>query len=189
MFTYKDIAGEWDRLNMLTPEEADELYSTIEDGSFEAMEQFNFQLGSLLFKEAKELSTLNSEDSKKIFKTIGDALFSGYLIFISYQNLLKNTRKPKKGIAFNPTLMEEYNETVAPQSPNPKSEEFNNLLDKEPATEMLIDKVALMEMNLLRKNLPQIENLKYSTGDLIKSTLDKAVFIGFCIAFAENSLK
>ncbi|MGC8927196.1 MAG: hypothetical protein ACP5QK_04655 [Myxococcota bacterium] len=189
MFMYKDIAREWDRLNALTQEEAKELDATIEDGVNSAIDQFNYQLEEKLFEEAEELNKLSKEDSDKIIRAIGNSIFSGYLIFVSYQKMADITRKPKKGIVYNPTLMNEYNDTVVPQSPNPKSLAFNNLLDKEPAVEMLIDKVAGIELNILRRVMPMLENLSFKTGDLIRTTLARAVFIGFGIAFAENSLK
>ncbi len=189
MFMYKDIAREWDRLNALSQEEARALDATIEDGANSAIDQFNYQLEEKLFKEVPELNKLPKEDSDKITKAIGNALFSGYLIYVSYQNLMKIKRKPKVGIVYNPTLMNEYNDTIVPQSPNPKSDAFNRLLDEEPAAEMLIDKVAGIELNILRKMMPSIENLTFTTGDLIRNTLARAVFIGFGIAFSENNLK
>ncbi|MCX7943435.1 MAG: hypothetical protein N2746_02870 [Deltaproteobacteria bacterium] len=189
MLMYKDIAREWDRLNALSPEEARALDDTIEDGVAAAIDQFNYQLEEKLFEEAPELNKLPKEESNKIVRAIGNSLFSGYLIFISYQNLKKIKRKPKKGIRYNPTLMDEYNNTMVPRTPNERSEAFNNLLDEEPAAEMLIDKVASIEMNILRKAMPSIETLSFYTGDLIRITLTRAVFIGFGIAFAENSLK
>lgn len=189
MFMYKDIAREWDRLNALSQEEAKALDATIEDGVNSAIDQFNYQLEEKLFAEAPELNKLPKEDSDKVIRAIGNSLFSGYLVFVSYQNLAHIKRKAKQGIEYNPTLMNEYNDTVVPQTPNKKSQAFNDLLDKEPAAEMLIDKVAGIELNILRRSMPALENLSFKTGDLIRNTLARAVFIGFGIAFAENNLK
>ncbi len=189
MFMYKDIAREWDRLNQLSKEEARELDSTIEDGVNTAIDQFNYQLQEKLFSESAELRRLTKEESDKIIRAIGAAIFSGFLIYISYQNISKIKRQPKQGIQYNPALMNEYNDIVVPQTPNEKSEAFNNLLDMEPAAEMLIDKVAGIEMNILRKSMPSIEKISFMAGDLIRTTIARAVFIGFGIAFAENNLK
>ncbi len=95
MFMYKDIAREWDRLNALSQEEARALDATIEDGVNSAIDQFNYQLEEELFSEAQELNKLSKEDSDKVVKAIGNSLFSGYLIYISYQNLSGKKRKPK----------------------------------------------------------------------------------------------
>jgi len=186
---YKDIAREWDRLNSISQEEAKALDATIEDGVNTAMDQFNYQLEEKLFEENEELKKLPKDEADKIIKAIGNALFSGYLIFVSYQNLKQIIRKPKKGIVYNPTLMNEYNDTIVPQEANEKSDSFNKLLDEEPAAEMLIDKVAGIEMNILRRALPSLEGFSFNAGDLIRTTLARAVFIGFGIAYAENNLK
>jgi hypothetical protein len=189
MFMYVELAKEWDRLNSLSQEEAKMLDSTIEDGVNTAIDQFNYQLEERLFEENEELKDLSKEDTDKIIRAIGNALFSGYLIFVSYQNLKNIVRKPRKGIVYNPTLMNEYNDTIVPTETNEKSEAFNRFLDQEPAVEMLIDKVAGIEMNILRRTLPIIEDLSYRAGDLLRTTLARAVFIGFGIAYTENSLK
>ncbi len=189
MFMYKDIAREWDRLNALSQEEAKALDATIEDGVNSAIDQFNYQLEQKLFQDASDLNKLPKEEGDKIVKAIGNALFSGYLIFVAYQNLKGIKRKERQGIVYNPTLMNEYNDIVVPQSPNTKSENFNNFLDEEPAAEMLIDKVAGIEMNILRKTLPNVDRLNFGTGELIRNTIARAVFIGFGIAYAENNLK
>lgn len=189
VFLYKDIAKEWDRLNALTEEEALRLGETIEDGVNVAIDQFCFQLEDRLFNEAYELNNIPEEEKFKILKAIGSAIFSGYLIFISYQNLMGIKRRPRMGIQYNPTLMNEYNETIIPQSQNQKNEAFVRLLDEEPAIEMLIDRVGTIEMNILRKAMPAIEKVSFSTGDLVRSVIMSAVLIGFGIAFAENNLK
>lgn len=189
MFMYKDIAREWDRLNSLSKDEAKVLHSTIEDGVNTAIDQFNFQLEDNLFKTAQDLNKLPKEESDKIIMAIGNAIFSGYMIFVAYQNLKGIRRSPKQGIVYNPTLMNEYNDIIVPQLPSQKSEAFNNLLDEEPAAEMLIDKVGGIEMNILRKALPSIEMMSFAIGDLIRTTIARAVFIGFGLAYAENNLK
>ncbi len=192
MFLYQTIAKEWDKLIQQSKEEFEELDASIEDGVFEAFAQFNFQLIGELEEKTKDLEViLNDFNSlEKVGNVIRNAIYSGYLIYVAYQKI-SHIQRPSMayGIEYNPTLMEEYNETIAPLEPNEKNIEYNKLLDFEPALELLIDRVANIEMNILIRNFPEIELLPYKFGYLANKLIKRAVFIGFGIGYVENNLR
>ncbi len=192
MFLYQTIAKEWDRLIQLSKEEFQELDASIEDGVFEAFAQFNFQLIRELEEKTKDLEVILSDFGglEKVGNAIRNSIYSGYLIYVAYQKISHIDRPPiAVGIEYNPTLMEEYNTTIAPIEPNEKNKEYNKLLDFEPALELLIDRVANIEMSILIRNFPEIELLPYKFGDLANKLIKKAVFIGFGIGYVEDNLR
>lgn len=190
MFLYKEIAREWDRLNTLSKEEANELDNSIEDGVFQGFTQFTFQLLSKLTESFPEIGRFSNEDVEKIKKAISNALLSGYLIYVAYQKI-SNKKRPisRKGIQYSPTLMNEYNDIVAPYTQNSKSITFNEFLDTEPAIELLFEKVASIEFNILKKNYPNINEIPFKIGYMVKDLLNRGVFIGFGLGYSENSLR
>lgn len=190
MFLYKEIAREWDRLNTLSKEEANELDNSIEDGVFQGFSQFTFQLLSKLTESFPEIGRFSNEDVEKIKKAISNALLSGYLIYVAYQKI-SNKKRPisRKGIQYSPTLMNEYNDIVAPYTQNSKSITFNEFLDTEPAIELLFEKVASIEFNILKKNYPNINEIPFKIGYMVKDLLNRGVFIGFGLGYSENSLR
>ncbi len=190
MFYYNEIAKEWDRLNSLSKEEAEELDSSIEEGVFQSFNQFTHQLINFLIEIFPEIEEFSENEVEKIKRAISNSVLSGYLIYIAYQNIADIERKKEiKGIQYNPTLREEYNDIVAPNEPNAKSIAFNKLLDEEPAIELLFEKVSSIEMNILKKNYPEIKEIPFKIGYMIKDLLVKAVFMGFAVGYSENSLK
>jgi len=190
MFYYKEIAMEWDRLNTLSKKEAEELDSSIEDGVFQSFSQFTFQLLNVLMESFPEMKRFTKAEVEKIERAISNSVVSGYLVYVAYQNVANIERKKGKiGIQYSPTLMEEYNDIVAPFTPNDKSISFNQLLDDEPAIELLFEKVSSIEMNILRKNYPEINEIPFKIGYMIKELLARGVFMGFGIGYSENKLK
>ncbi|HOK09014.1 MAG TPA: hypothetical protein PLJ10_05060 [Candidatus Hydrogenedens sp.] len=190
MLLYKQIAQEWDRLNRLPKDEASLLEETIEDGVFHGFGRFTEQLMDKMLEAYPETNNLIPYEIQKMKDGIANALFSGYLIYIAYQNLL-NIKRPQMrlGIQYIPTLMDEYNYIVAPYQPNTKSLLFNQLLDEEPAIELLFEKVATIEMNIIRKNYPQIDDIPFGIGYMLKDLINRGVFIGFGLGYSENSLR
>lgn len=190
MFLYKEIAREWDKLNTLSKEEANELDNSIEDGVFQGFTQFTFQLLSQLTELFPEISRFSNEDLEKIKKAISNALLSGYLIYVAYQRI-SNKKRPsfRKGIQYSPTLMDEYNDIVAPYTQNNKSIAFNEFLDSEPAIELLFEKVASIEMDILKKNYPNINEMPFKIGYIVKDLLNRSVFIGFGLGYSEDSIR
>lgn len=190
MFLYREIAREWDRLNTLSKEEANELDNSIEDGVFQGFTQFTFQLLSKLTESFPEIGRFSNEEVEKIKKGISNSLLSGYLIYVAYQKI-SNEKRPsfRKGIQYSPTLMDEYNDIIAPYTQNNKSIAFNEFLDTEPAIELLFEKVASIEMNILKKNYPNINEIPFKIGYMIKDLLKRGVFMGFGLAYSENRLR
>lgn len=190
MFYYKEIAREWDRLNTLSKEEASELDNSIEDGIFQAFNQFTFQLMNRLTETYPETKRLSHDEVEKIKKGVSNALLSGYLIYVAYQKVA-SLRRPRmrQGIQYSPTLMNEYNDIVAPYTPNNKSNAFNQLLDGEPAIELLFEKVSSIEMNILKKSYPHIDDIPFKIGYMVKDLLSRGVFMGFGLGYSENSLR
>lgn len=190
MFLYREIAREWDRLNTLTKEDTDELDNSIEDGVFQGFNQFTFQLLSRLTELFPEIGRLSNEDVEKIKKAISNALLSGYLIYVAYQRI-SNKKRPssRKGIQYSPTLMNEYNDIVAPYTQNNKSIAFNEFLDAEPAIELLFERVASIEMNILKNNYPNINEMPFKIGYMVKDFLNRGVFMGFGLGYSEDSLR
>ena len=190
MLMYRTIAHEWDRLNRLTKEEMVQLNNSIEDGAFQAFSQFNNQLMNDLSGKSPEVKNLKYEEVEKIRKAIGNALYSGYLIFAAYQFISGLNRPTMRiGIQYNPALMNEYNDAIAPLQPNEKNRKVNDFLDMEPAIELLIEKVAGIEMNILKKDFVQLESMPYIMGDMVKGVIGRGVFIGFGISYSENNLR
>lgn len=190
MFLYSEIAREWDKLNALSSEEVQELDSSIEDGVFQAFSQFTFQLLKDLQERYPEIRELPPGDIEKIERAISNSLLSGYLVYVAYQKAASIERqKKKKGIPYNPDLMNAYNEVVAPLEENEKNLAFNQLLDSQPALELLFERVGTIEMNVLRRIFPKFNNLPFKVGFLIKEYLGRGVFIGFGIGYCENILE
>ncbi|GEM_PF-1014052 len=190
MFFYKELAEDWDVLNSLPKEEAGALEETIEDGIFQGCGQFATQLTNQLTDSFPEINNLAHYEINKIKEGISNSLFSGYLIYIAYQRIA-NIRRPKirQGIQYIPTLMNEYNDIIAPYEKNNKNLSFNRLLDEEPALELLMEKVASIEMNILRKHYPHIDEIPFRIGHKVRELMGRGVFIGFGLGYAENSLR
>ncbi len=190
MFLYKELAQEWDVLNALPKEEASILEETVEDGVFQGCNQFASQLMNQLTNAFPEVNNLAHAEINKIKEGISNALFSGYLIYIAYQRVA-NIRRPKmrQGIQYIPTLINEYNDIIAPFEKNSKHLAFNRFLDEEPALELLMEKVASIEMNILRKHYPHIEVIPFRIGYAVRELMGRGVFMGFGIGYAENSLR
>lgn len=189
MYIYKAIAREWDRLNRLTREEAELFDQTIEEGAAVALEQFTYQLYDKLTAQSPDVENLEEDIKLKVKRALSNSLFSGYLIMVAFQNLIGEKRISKIGIEYNPTLMDEYNDTVAPLQETQKNKIFNEFLDNEPSLELLMEKVANIELNILRKEYEGLENLSFKIGEIIRLTISKGVFIGFSIAYVENNIK
>ncbi len=190
MFLYKQLAEEWDKLNSLSKEEALALEDSIEDAIYQGCNQFAGQLMDNLIQTFPETDALSNEEILKIKEGISNALFSGYLIYVAYQRVANIARpKMRRGIQYIPTLMNEYNNTIAPEEKNIKSLSFNNLLDTEPVIEMLIERVANIELNILRRHYPQLDELPFRIGYSIRELLGRGVFIGFGLGYTENNLR
>ncbi len=190
MFLYKELAHEWDGLNALSKEEVSVLEETIEDGVFQGCNLLTNQLMNQFTHAFPEVNNLAHAEINKIKEGISNALFSGYLIYVAYQRVA-NIRRPKmrQGISYIPTLINEYNNIIAPFEKNSKHLTFYYLLDEEPALELLMEKVASIEMNILRKNYPHVEDIPFQIGYAIRELLGRGVFTGFGIGYAENSLR
>lgn len=190
MFLYSEIAREWDNLNALSAEEVQELDSSIEDGVFQAFSQFTFQLLKDLQGNFPEIRELPPGDIEKIERAISNSLLSGYLVYVAYQKTAGIERqKKKKGIPYNPDIMNMYNDVVAPIEENERNLAFNQLLDSQPALELLFERVSTIEMNVLRRIFPKFNNLPFKVGFLIKEYLGRGIFIGFGIGYCENILE
>lgn len=190
MFLYKELAREWDALNALSKEEASVLEETVEDGVFQGFNQLTNQLMDQFTHAFPEVTHLAHAEINRIKEGISNALFSGYLIYIAYQRV-SNIRRPKmrQGIQYIPTLINEFNDIMAPFEKNSKHLAFHYLLDEEPALELLMEKVASIEMNILRKHYPHVEDIPFQIGYAVRELLGRGVFMGFGIGYAENSLR
>lgn len=189
MFYYNEIAREWDRLNALSSQEVQELDASIEDGVFQAFSQFTFQLLNDFLRKYPEFENLPEGEQEMIKRALSNSLLSGYLVYVAYQKIAGIERqKEKKGILYNPDLMNTYNDVVAPMERNEKSIAFNKILDSEPALELLFERVSVIELNVLRKIYPKFNNLPFKIGYIIKDLINRGVFIGFGIGYCENIL-
>lgn len=190
MFSYSEIAREWDRLNAMSAEEVEELDSSIEDGVFQAFTQFTFQLFRSIQEQIPEIKEYSEGEIEKIERAISNSLLSGYLIYVAYQKIAGIERqKKKKGILYNPDLMNVYNSVVAPIEENEKNLTFNQLLDSEPALELLFERVSNIELNVLRRIFPKFNNIPFKVGYIIRDFIGRGVFIGFGIGYCENILE
>lgn len=190
MFSYSEIAREWDRLNSMSAQEVEELDSSIEDGVFQAFTQFTFQLFRSIQEQIPEIKEYSEGEIEKIERAISNSLLSGYLIYVAYQKIAGIERqKKKKGILYNPDLMNVYNSVVAPLEENEKNLTFNQLLDSEPALELLFERVSNIELNVLRRIFPKFNNIPFKSGYIIRDFIGRGVFIGFGIGYCENILE